>query len=195
MAVERLHCKPKVPLPSVPACLAAKIRPMIDAGFSVVLVDDEIDSPLKRSTHTKRYGDRELKRKELEDLYEIHGRLLNEDELKRLQGSQQSLLSLSGHIFFEIKDFLEKVYPGKVSHIGAPCEADHQLAALFHQGIIDYVYSIDSDLSVLGCDTIDNVCYNKEKKKHACWFSNYQGLVESILPKAFKVKKIERVDV
>ena len=100
---------------------------------------------------------------------------------------QQSLLSLSGHIFFEIKDFLEKVYPGKVSHIGAPYEADHQLAALFHQGIIDYVYSIDSDLSVLGCDTIDNVCY--EKKKHACWFSNYQGLVESILPKAFKVKR------
>jgi len=130
----------------------------------------------------------------LEDLYEIHGRLLNEDELKRLQGSPQSLLSLSSHIFFEIKHFLEKVYPGKVSHIGAPCEADHQLAALFHQGIIHYVYSIDSDLSVLGCDTIDNVCY--EKKKHACWFSNYQGLVESILPKAFIVKNIfERVDV
>jgi len=61
----------------------------------------------------------------LEDLYEIHGRLLNEDELKRLQGLQQSLLSLSGHIFFEIKDFLENVYPGKVSHIGAPYEADH----------------------------------------------------------------------
>ena len=68
----------------MPACLAAKIRPMIDAGFSVVLVYDGIDSLLKRSTHTKRYGDRELKRKELEDLYEIYGRLLNEDELKRL---------------------------------------------------------------------------------------------------------------
>jgi len=77
---------------------------------------------------------------------------------------QQSLLSLSGHIFFEIKDFLEKVYPGKVSHIGAPYEADHQLVALFHQGIIDYVYSIDSDLSVLGCDTIDDVCYSKKKR-------------------------------
>ena len=125
----------------------------------------------------------------MDDLYEIYGRLLNEDELKRLQGLQKSLLSLSGHIFFEIKHFLEKVYPGKVSYIGAPCEADHQLAALFHQRIIDYVYSIDIDLSVLGCNTIENVCYSKEKKKHACWFSKYQGLVESILPKAFKVKR------
>ena len=108
MAVERLHCKPKVPLPSVPACLVAKIRPMIDAGFSVVLVYDGIDSPLKRSTHTKRYGDRKLKRKELEDLYEIHGRTLNEDELKRLQGSQQSLLSLSGHRVFHRRLLTQK---------------------------------------------------------------------------------------
>ena len=122
----------------------------------------------------------------MEDLYEIHGRLLNEAELKRLQGLQQSLLSLSGHIFFEIKDFLEKVYPGKVSHIGAPYEADHQLAALFHQGIIDYVYSIDSDLSVLGCDTIDNVGCNKEKKKHAFWVINYPGLVQSIYRRLLK---------
>ena len=104
MAGERLHCKPKVPLLSVPGCLAAKIRPMIDAGFSVVLVYDGFDSPLKRSTHTKRYGDRELKQKELEDLYEIYGRLLNEDKLKKLQGLQQSLLSLSGH-FFRNKTF------------------------------------------------------------------------------------------
>jgi len=49
-AIERLYCQPKVPLSSVPACLAAKIRPMIDVGFSVVLVYDGIDSPLKRST-------------------------------------------------------------------------------------------------------------------------------------------------
>jgi len=109
--------------------------------------------------------------------------------LKRLQGLQQSLLSLSGHTFFKIKDFLENVYPGKVSQIGAPYEADHQLAALCHQGIIDYVYSIDSDLSVLGCDTIDNVCYNRYKKKHACWFSSYQGLVDSIIPTAFEVER------
>ena len=79
---------------------------------------------------------------------------------------QQSLLSLPGHIFFEIKDLLEKVNPGKVSHIGAPYEADHQLVALFHQGIIDYVYSVDSDLSVLVCDTVDNVCYSKKKKTY-----------------------------
>ena len=38
--------------------------------------------------------------------------------------------------------------------IGPPFEADHQLASLFKQGIIDYVYTNDSDLIVLGCDVI-----------------------------------------
>ena len=120
----------------------------------------------------------------------IHGRLLNSEELKKVQVLQQSLLTLSSHIFYEIKDYLEKFYPGKVSHVGAPYEADHQLAALFHQGIIDYVYSIDSDLSVLGCDTIDNVFYNKDTKKYKCWFSSYKELVENTLPKAFDVDGI-----
>ena len=41
----------------------------------------------------------------------------------------------------------------------------------FHQGIIDYVYSNDSDLILLGVDLITNV-----NTSGTCWFMSFEGL-------------------
>ena len=51
-------------------------------------------------------------------------------------------------------DALKKRFEEKVHFIGAPYEADHQLGFLALNGVIDYAYTIDSDIMTFGVDVI-----------------------------------------
>ena len=82
-------------------------------------------------------------------------------------------------------------FKDKVKIVGAPFEADHQLAALFRQGIVDYVQTTDSDLNVLGTDTISLPMKGKQSK---CWLMHNSELLKERLPTQFHTENIEWTD-
>jgi len=70
--------------------------------------------------------------------------------------------------------------------IGAPYEADHQLASLYKQGVVDYVVTIDSDLICLGVDVIIDMNLATSR----CWPMTLDKLLSERLPKEFKTQGV-----
>ena len=65
----------------------------------------------------------------------------------------------------------------------APYETDHQLAALFHQGIIDAVVTVDSDLIFLGADVVMHIGNSTGK----CWYMKSIDVLEKRIGQEFKI--------
>jgi len=179
-----LHSKPFLPVPSIAAKVVKFLRPLIEADFLLFLVFDGATASIKHHEHLRRYGDKEEKLRRLDELYDntIDGtRLLEKDDLEEVLKLRKGLLSLRPDIIFDIMEKVKSAYPDRVYFVGSPFEADHQLASLFHQDVVDYIYTIDSDLTVCGTDVITNLSDNG-----SCWVATYDHLMNSKLPKMFK---------
>ncbi len=78
---------------------------------------------------------------------------------------------------YQVVKRAKEVFGDNVVCIGSPFEADHQLASLFHQNIIDYVVTVDSDLIFFGVDVIFEM-----NNKGECWMMITNKLLETRLP-------------
>ena len=72
----------------------------------------------------------------------------------------------------------------KARCIGSEFEAVHQLAAIFRQGIVDYIFTNDSDLVALGTDIVTSI--DSRGKCLLCTFANF-------LTKCFPTKVNEEI--
>ena len=146
-----LHSKPFLPVPSIAAKVVKFLRPLlIETAFLLFLVFDGATASIKHHEHLRRYGDQDEKLRRLNALYDntIDGtRLLEKDDLVEVLNLRKGLLSLRPDIIFDIMEKVKSAYPARVYFVGSPFEADHQLASLFHQDVVDYIYTIDSEQS------------------------------------------------
>jgi len=69
--------------------------------------------------------------------------------MEKVTKLRTSLIRPSEYMIHDIVQCLKRTYKDKVTIVGSPFEADHQLAALFHQNVIDWVYTEDADCSHL----------------------------------------------
>ena len=76
-----------------------------------------------------------------------------------------SLIRPSEYIIHDIVQCLKQTYKDKVTIVGSPFEADHQLAALFHQNVIDWVYTEDADLICCGTNVITSISEKLPERK------------------------------
>ena len=75
---------------------------------------------------------------------------------------------------------MKKNYNDKFGYCAAAFEAEHQLVSLQNQGVIDYVYTEDSDAVVCGSKATIFNC-----KGGKCTLVNLEDLFTSVLPIAF----------
>ena len=80
---------------------------------------------------------------------------------------------------------IKKRFGDQAICVGSPFEADHQLALLSNQGIIDYVHTNDSDLIVLGADVVLNL----NKKNGKCWHMSYDTIANHRFPENMGVQE------
>ena len=172
----KYHQEPKIPLPE----LIDKVISCIDRYFQHgmekgILVFDGKTPELKlKGAHRNRYGNDEEKKARLEELYKIRS-FDNEDEekecIKEMRKLRSSLCRIRNDILHQVVKRAKEVFGDNVVCIGSPFEADHQLAYLFHQNIIDYVVTVDSDLVCFGAECertrvpLLRVLYNAEMGK------------------------------
>ena len=183
-SVSLYHSDPKQPLPEVTDKVVSSVNTYVSAGYKAVCVFDGITHKLKAErAHVERYEkDQDLK-VELDNLYNI--RNFDDKEslrvsIERVNTIRKKLCRTRADMIHDIKCKLEKKFGEKVVCVCAPYEADHQLAALFHQKIIDYVHTIDSDLICLGADMIIDTTVSGD-----CWYMDVQTFLEKRLPKHY----------
>ena len=160
----------------------------LKAFDKIFCVFDGATHPLKeRHAHQVRYSRSGEKRDRLEEIYntkkEFTSKFDEDQVLKEVRNLRCELMHLRADILHDILEALKKKFGNQVIIIGAPFEADHQLAALFHLNIIDYVFSDDSDIICCGADLITNV-----QKNGKCWFISFQDLLSKRLPCKFGTK-------
>ena len=70
---------------------------------------------------------------------------------------------------------VKQTYKDKVMIIGSPFKVDNQLDALFHQNVIDWVYTEDADLICCGANIITSI--NKKSPERKCWMMMYKKML------------------
>ncbi|GFH57820.1 hypothetical protein CTEN210_14296 [Chaetoceros tenuissimus] len=202
--IDQLFTEPKRPVHGLIDAICNALDPIYKNEGVLVCVFDGLPGSLKKNhAHLSRYGKNEEKRRELEELYKEDDFDSFDEELAnavKVAKLRKELVSFNRpDLLYDLKIELEKRFEGRIYCVGAPFEADHQLAALFHQKIIDLVWTNDNDLCCLGCDVIlnlksdgkclhvkfddllktrfpdkickDNIKWSKELLSHVCCFS------------------------
>ena len=162
--IDLLFAVPPRPIDDLSNRICADLSIYKEHGFTIVCVFDGCAHKLKKEqAYLNRYGKNEELKKELQSLYEVSTFESNEDEVantERVRSIRKGLASFNRPDL--LRDMIERIkneFGNNAVIIGAPFEAD-----LFKQGIIDYVYTNDTDLIVLGCDVILNIRKTKEGK-------------------------------
>ena len=183
-SVSLYHSDPKQPLPEVTDKVVSSVKMYISEGYKAVCVFDGTTHKLKAErAHVERYEKDQDMIMELENLYNI--RIFDDEvslrgSIDRVNTIRKKLCRTRADMIYDIKCELEKKFGEKVVCVCAPYEADHQLAALFRQNIIDYVHTIDSDLICLGADMIIDTTVAGD-----CWYMDVQTFLEKRLAKHY----------
>ena len=181
----QLFCEPKIPIDDLYNNICKELQVYIEHGFTTVCVFDGMTPKLKKDlAHMTRYGDNDTKREELASLLSATQFTSSAEENRNVARVKQLWKDLASFnrvdLVYDLVSMIKKRFGKKAICIGAPYEADHQLAALSHQGIIDYAYSIDSDIPLLGCDLVTNT-----KLDGKCFMIDYSTLINYKLPDKF----------
>ena len=184
------HTEPKVPMPELAEKVAAQLRSCFKHGMGkAVLAFDGLTHKLKKDhAHKTRYKNLEASQEELRRLYGISSFATQTEDnvaIARVKKLRAELSPIRQDIIHSIKTKVEDVFGDKVVCIGSPYEADHQLASLYKQGIIDYVVTTDSDLICLGA----TVLIGMNLSSSACWIMTMQKMLSERLPSKFKTKE------
>ncbi|GFH55097.1 hypothetical protein CTEN210_11573 [Chaetoceros tenuissimus] len=192
--IEHLFTIPFRPVNDLNEKVCEKLKPLFECGAFVVCVFDGLPGQLKKDyAHKVRYGQTTEWKEQLQELYNENPNSPEEEDMlfEKVKDLRKKLASVNRpDLLYSLEQTMEKRF-GKQHFvcIGSAFEADHQLASLSRQKIIDYVWTNDSDLSCLGCDVILNLKYNGQKKKYECLLVKHQYLLTHQFPKEFEKKK------
>lgn len=192
--IEHLFTVPFRPVNDLNEKVCEKLKPLFECGAYIVCVFDGLPGQLKKDyAHKVRYGQTTEWKEQLQALYNENPNSPEEEDMlfEKVKDLRKKLASVNRpDLLYSLKLTMEQRF-GKQNFvcIGSAFEADHQLASLSRQKIIDYVWTNDSDLSCLGCDVILNLKYNGQKKKYECLLVKYQYLLTHQFPKELEKKK------
>ena len=128
-----------------------------------------------------RYEKNQELEEELRTLYQVTSFASAQDEMNNILRVKQIRKTLAAvnrtDLFFNLKMEIERRFNDKVICIGSAFEADRQLAALANQKVMDYVFTNDSDLSIIGADVILNVMSDRK-----CYITRFKELLRDVLP-------------
>lgn len=189
--IESYHMDPRVPMIELEILVVQEVKKYLDK-FGVkkaVCVFDGMPNKLKVETaYKKRYATHESLKNKLIELYKKQN-FDSEDEkqaaIKEVQTLQKELSPIRDDIVYGITKRLKESLRERVVNIGAPFEADHQLAYLAKEKVIDYVITSDSDLTCLGANVLLNVQENGK-----CWEMTFDNFINDRLPNKFKTDNI-----
>eukprot|EP00979_Chaetoceros_neogracilis_P002048 scaffold367_cov250-Chaetoceros_neogracile.AAC.1 len=189
--ISAYHSEPKVPLTELTDNVIATIKSYFIHGMhKAVLVFDGLTHKLKKEgAHQARYQNTDDMRQELTELYTIKHFESQEEEkiaVAKVKKLRSSLSPIREDIIHDIVVKAMETFGNKVVCIGSPYESDHQLASLFHQKVIDYVVTTDTDLIFLGCSLI--LDFNPSTSK--CWKMSLPELLSDRLPRIFKTEGV-----
>ena len=189
--IESYHMDPIIPLTELEIQVVEKVKRYIDkyGVKKVVCVFDGMPNKLKKETaYIERYAKNELLNNRLNELYEkanFDSDVEKKAAIKEVKDLQKQLSPIREDIVYGIAKRLRESLRERVVNIGAPFEADHQLAYLAKEKVIDYVITIDSDLTCLGANVILNLQDNGR-----CWEMTFDNFINDRLPDKFKTDNI-----
>ena len=188
----KFHCVPKLPLPELTDKVIHMIKSYFQNGMNkAILVFDGLTPPLKENyAHSKRYANNEQYRTRLSELYakeQFATELEEKHDIAEVRKLQKALCSIRRDMVHDVITRAIRAFGDSVRCVGSCFEADHQLAALFRQGIVNYVATIDSDLICLGSNVIVNMDANSGK----CWAMELSTLLTERLPSKFRTDDVE----
>ena len=172
--IEQFHSVPPQPVSAVTDYVLARVNVFQSMGWYLLLVLDGQRNPLKAATNEKRKGSLE------EDKERLRSALLNPiaNTPRRVDNLRKKTMfprnDVYGEVIWHLKDKGIPVF-------GAPFETDHQMVALQHQGMIDFVISKDTDMPFLG---IARTIYNFNATSGRCDLLELygpKGLMEKLL--------------
>ena len=177
----KFHCVPKLPLPELTDKVIHIIKSYFQNGMKkAILVFDGLTPPLKENhAHSKRYANNEQHRMRLSELYakeQFATELEEKSAIAEVRKLQKGLCSIRRDMVHDVITRARQTFGDSVRCVGSCFEADHQLAALFRQGIVNYVATIDSDLNA-----------NSGK----CWAMELSTLLTERLPSKFQTVDVE----
>ena len=190
--IDLLFAKPIRPVDGLNDKICDKLQCFYDRGALLFCVFDGLPGQLKKDhAHLSRYGMNEALKNEVNELYKVESFDSVQDErnnIARVKEIRGKLAAINRtDLLSNLTRELERRFPRRVFCIGSAYEADHQLACLSRQKVIDYVYTNDNDLSVLGTDVILNV----NAKNGKCFKRDYKELLEECLPSKVNVTPSE----
>ena len=101
------------------------------------------------------------------------------DVLKKIHTLRKDLITICPDMISTIMSIKRKTFgEDQVVFIGAPfLEADHQLGYVFHQNIIDYIFTIDGDVIAFGVDVIKKSLHDSSGK---CKLVEFADVVKDV---------------
>ncbi len=179
--IDQMFSLPECPIDELNDKVCSVLETFVKEGYFILCCFDGFPGPLKQNgAHLHRYGDHNAKRQRLDELYKMEMfSSMDEEEavITEAKKLRKELASFNRpDLLYELKMAIKRHFGANSISVGSFSEADHQLGSLFHQGIIDYVYSNDSDLILLGVDLITNVTTSG-----TCWFMSFEGLKQRML--------------
>ena len=185
--IDLLFAIPHRPIDGLNDKICSSLSVYVNNGFTVACVFDGTAHQLKiDQAYVSRYGKNEELQLELEELYKQTLFSSAEEEninIAKVKAIRRTLATFNRpDLLHSLTKAIKTQFDNKAICIGAPFEADHQLAAMYNQGIIDYVFSNDSDLSVLGSDVIYNTKLITKKRKNFSLFLKINSLHLMIKP-------------
>ena len=184
--VAKYHSDPLQPLEEVGQRIVQMLKPYFKNGMDTgVLVFDGLTNKLKKEmAHVERYGQVQIKKERLKEIYQttsFDDKAKEKEILAEVRKLRSELCPIREDIIHTIIDTVRSTFGDKIKWVGAPFEADHQLAGLFKQNVIDMTVTIDSDLVCLGSDVIYDM-----SSAGSCWFTSLGKLLEERLPNKFE---------
>ena len=182
VAQAQIASLPPRPADALNQSVISFLKIYVENKFNIVCVFDGVAHKLKKEkAHQVRYSLVNAKKEELQRLYSATMFASGEKEKENIDQVKELWKDLAffnrNDLLYSMIDAIKSTFKEKAVCIGAPFEADHQLASLSIQGVVDYVFSNDADLSMLGCNLITNVKDNGD-----CWYMSNHELMNYRFP-------------
>lgn len=141
--ITEFFMEPPVPVKKVIPYIKSRLDLLRNHKFRPILVFDGQRCPAKADETRKRYQNIPAKTETLGRAYSGQTTLSMDDVLKLRKEST----FVREDILYEVVNMAKEE---GMPVVGAPFEADHQIVSLAMQGVVDYVFTDDSDLPFIG---------------------------------------------
>ena len=144
---DELHAKPPMPFASLAGIVDAEVKKFHPFGVKVIMVADGASHPMKIASE-KRCADNARNMDEIRRMWSGG----NVADLPALQKLKKRHAIIPPNLLYETTKYLKAKH--NIVTVGAPFEAEWQLAEMERIEEIDAVCTLDSDSLPLGCQTV-----------------------------------------